>query len=556
MTIVIDNLNESTAQQKFTTMTPPPAKPAATSPKGCLITTPIYYPNAAPHLGHAYCDVAADVLARYYRSTGQTVLLLTGTDEHGQKIARAAADKGISPQAHVDEQSAHFRDLAATLTMSNDDFIRTTEPRHHHAAQAFWRELAASHAPDGQSNVYLGHYAGWYSARDETFFQESELVDGKAPTGAPVEWTEEATYYFRLSAWQDRLLAYFRQYPDAIQPASRRNEVLAFIERGLTDLSISRTGVSWGIPVPDAPGHVMYVWTDALVNYLTAIGFPDRDSQLFQQFWPAKLHLVGKDIIRFHCIIWPAMLMAVGLEPPQQVFAHGFFISGGQKMSKSIGNVVDPFELVRRYGADSFRFYVMSEFAFGQDGDFQEANLAQRHNSMLANDLGNLSQRSLSMLQRYLAGTVPSWPDAARLEAADNALLTLASQNLPAYHQAMTELAYHRALELIWQVITAANQYVDTQAPWSLHKQGSARLPIVLRVLTEVLAWLSVLLTPFMPGSMAALQANLQLPSDRANLVALTSHQPLLPDGATLMPPTPLFPRLDLSAFSKDGDDA
>jgi methionyl-tRNA synthetase len=508
-----------------------------------LITTPIYYPNAAPHLGHAYCDIAADTQARYYRSLGHQVLLLTGTDEHGQKIARAAEDRGLTPQQHVDQQSQHFRDLAAAVTMSNDDFIRTTEPRHHESAQAFWRALASAAAPDGQPNVYLGRYAGWYAARDETFYQEAELVNGLAPTGAPVEWVEEETFYFRLSAWQDRLLAYFNAHPDAIQPASRRNEVLAFIERGLTDLSISRTGITWGIPVPDAPGHVMYVWTDALVNYLSAIGYPDVNSARFQQFWPAKLHLVGKDIIRFHCIIWPAMLMAVGLPVPQRVFAHGFFISGGQKMSKSVGNVVDPFALVERYGADSLRFYVLNEFAFGQDGDFQEGNLVQRHNSMLANDLGNLAQRSLSMIQRYRGGQLPAWVGA---EAAEQALLDLMLAALPLYHHAMEQQAFHKALEAVWQVVTAANQYVDQQAPWTLHKQASPRLDGVLRLLAEVLAWLSVALHPFMPTTMALLQDNLQLADGSRNLLALDSDQALLVDGLQLAPPLPLFPRVEV----------
>ena len=365
------------------------------------ITTPIYYVNDSPHIGHAYTTLACDALARFMRLDGRDVFFLTGTDEHGQKVEKAARDRGTDPQAFTNEVSERFRELARAMGFSNDDFIRTTETRHKRAVMALWEKLVEF------GDIYLGTYAGWYSVRDEAFYAESELVDGKAPTGAPVEWVEEPSYFFRLAAWQDRLLRFYEENPDFVLPATRRNEVVSFVKGGLQDLSVSRTSFTWGIPVPGDSRHVMYVWLDALTNYISAVDYPDTDSPMWQRFWPADVHVVGKDILRFHAVYWPAFLMSAGLPPPKRVFAHGWWTVEGQKMSKSLGNVVAPAELIQKYGLDQTRYFLLREIPFGNDGDFSHAAMVRRLNHDLANDFGNLAQRVLTLIQRNCDAQVP-----------------------------------------------------------------------------------------------------------------------------------------------------
>ncbi|MGB1026228.1 MAG: methionine--tRNA ligase, partial [Rhodospirillaceae bacterium] len=421
------------------------------------VTTPIYYVNDKPHIGHAYTTLACDVLARFKRLDGYDVRFLTGTDEHGQKVEKSAQDAGVDPQAFTDRVSENFRDLAKAMGFTNDDFIRTTEPRHREACQALWKTLLA------RDEIYLGAYEGWYAVRDEAFYTETELSkqpDGNflAPTGAPVEWVSEPSYFFRLSKWQEPLLAHYEANPDFIAPDSRRNEVLSFVKGGMHDLSVSRTTFGWGVPVPDDPDHVMYVWLDALTNYITALGYPETAEEgPYGRFWPADLHMVGKDILRFHAVYWPAFLMAAGLEPPKRVFAHGWWTNEGQKISKSLGNVIDPFELIETYGLDQVRYFLLREVPFGNDGDFSRKAMINRMNGELANDLGNLAQRSLSMIHKNCGKAVPT-PQA--LEAEDTALLEAAQGLLDLVRSGMDRQAFHDALEGIWVVVRAANAYV------------------------------------------------------------------------------------------------
>ncbi|HXM85452.1 MAG TPA: methionine--tRNA ligase, partial [Stellaceae bacterium] len=452
--------------------------------KPFYITTPIYYVNDSPHLGHAYTSVACDALARFMRLDGRRVLFLTGTDEHGQKVAKSARDAGVAPQEFCDRVSQNFRAMTKLMDISNDQFIRTTEPRHVTACQALWREL------EKRGEIYLGRFKGWYSVRDEAFYEESELVGGKAPTGADVEWVEEENYFFKLSAWQDRLLAYYDAHPDFIAPKSRRNEVVSFVKGGLNDLSVSRTSFDWGVPVPGNSKHVMYVWLDALTNYLTAVGYPDTGAADYKTFWPADIHVVGKDIVRFHCVYWPAFLMAAGLEVPKRVFAHGWWTVEGQKMSKSLGNFIAPQQLVEQYGVDAVRYFMLRELPFGADGDFSRRAVVGRINGDLANDFGNLAQRVLSMVQSYCGGKLP---EPGAFKAADENLLASARGLLAKARTEMAEPAFHRALETIWQVVGAANRYVDEQAPWTLRKTDTVRLGTVLYTLAETIRHLAIL---------------------------------------------------------------
>ncbi len=503
-------------------------------PKTFYITTPIYYVNGAPHLGHAYTSIAADAVARWMRLDGADVLFVTGTDEHGQKVEKAALDAGIAPQAFVDEVSGKFRALGQTLNLSNDVFIRTTEARHARACQEIWRRLRENDA------IYLGHYEGWYALRDETFYNEDELhttADGmrRAPTGAPVEWMREPSYFFRLSAWGDRLLEYYDALPDRILPATRRNEVVSFVRGGLKDLAVSRSGLTWGVPVPDDPAHVMYVWLDALVNYMTACGFPDETDPLWR-FWPADIHVVGKDIARFHAVIWPAVCLAAGLPPPKRIVAHGWWTARGEKMSKSLGNAIDGIALVETYGIDAVRFFVLREIPFGNDGDFSDAALIRRLNVELANDLGNLSQRTLSQVAKNLGGVIP---DASPTDA--DAALLAAARALPATLRPLMErMALGDALEEVWKVIRAGNAYVDHQAPWALRKSDPARMVAVLRVLVDTLRIVATVLTPFMPDSMSRMLDQLGVPPEARDLAALDTA---LPSGTILPAPQGIFPR-------------
>jgi methionyl-tRNA synthetase len=509
------------------------------SDKRFYVTTPIYYVNDVPHIGHAYTTLACDVLARFMRLDGYDVRFLTGTDEHGQKVEKAAEAAGMDPQAFVDKVSQNFRDLAKALNFSNDDFIRTTEPRHVRACQDLWRRLVE------RDQIYLGKYAGWYAVRDEAFYGEDELTvtpAGKriAPSGAEVEWVEEPSYFFRLSAWQDRLLAFYEANPDFIAPESRRNEVIAFVKSGLRDLSVSRTTFKWGIPVPGDEAHIMYVWIDALTNYMTAVGYPDTDSAMYRRYWPADLHMVGKDILRFHALYWPAFLMGAGLEPPRRVFAHGWWTNEGQKMSKSLGNALDPHALVAKYGLDPVRYFMLREVPFGNDGDFSHQAMINRMNGELANDFGNLAQRVLSMLQRYLDGVMPAVA-AADLAAADRALLDgSGAALLAAAREHMSAQAFHKALDAIWQVVGDANRYVDEQAPWSLKKTDTARMAVVLGVLVNVVRRLALVVQPFVPNSSATLLDQLVVPSGERNFA---TFEAMVPGGAKLPKPQGVFPR-------------
>ena len=499
------------------------------------ITTPIYYVNGAPHIGHAYTSIAADVMARFKRMDGYDVFFLTGTDEHGQKVEQAALAAGVDPQTYTDRISATFQDMTSAMGVSNDDWIRTTEERHKTSCAELWRRIAAS------GDIYLGDYEGWYAVRDEAFYDESELTtkpDGTkiAPSGAPVAWVKEPSYFFRLSAWQDRLLKYYDEHPEFIAPNSRRNEVISFVKGGLNDLSVSRTTFNWGIPVPDAPGHVMYVWLDALNNYVTGCGFPDPDAARWR-FWPADVHFVGKDIIRFHAVYWPAFLMAAGLPLPHRVTSNGWWLADGEKMSKSLGNVLDPKELVAAFGLDQIRYFLLREKPFGADGSISHAAIISRTNVDLANDLGNLAQRSLSLIARNLGGVLPGrGPDTA----ADTALIQAAEALPGKLREAIERQTFHDGLEDIWKVIRAANAYIDHQAPWALNKTDKVRMGAVLRVLVDTLRTIATLSQPFMPASMAAMLDQLGVPIHARDIAALAAP---LADGIHLPAPKGIFPR-------------
>jgi methionyl-tRNA synthetase len=502
------------------------------------LTTPIYYVNDVPHIGHAYTTLAVDVLARFLRLDGHDVHFLTGTDEHGLKIQRAAEAAGLAPQAFCDQVSARFRGAAEQLGFTHDDFIRTTEPRHRAAVQALWRRLA------DRGQIYLGSYAGWYAVRDEAYYaeDETEVVDGKRralASGAEVAWVEEPSYFFRLSDWTDRLLAFYEANPDFIAPTSRRNEVISFVKRGLQDLSVSRTSFTWGVPVPDDPGHVIYVWLDALANYITAVGFPDTDSPMWKRWWPASLHMIGKDILRFHAIFWPAFLMAADLPPPRRLFVHGWWTIEGRKMSKSLGNAIDPLTISAKYGRDQFRYFLMRELPFGADGDYSHAMMVKRMNTDLANDLGNLAQRVLAMIAKNLAGRVP---EAGAASDADQALLDAARALLPRVREQFTEQGFHRGLEAIWEVVSRANRYIDEQAPWTLRKTDAVRFGTVLVTLVEVIRHLAILVQPVVPDAAARLLDQLAVPSDARTFTHLDPAHAVAP-GTSLPSPEGVFPR-------------
>ncbi len=524
------------------------------------LTTPIYYVNDSPHLGHAYTSVACDALARFKRLDGDRVLFLTGTDEHGQKVAKSARDASVDAQTFCDRVSENFRAMTALMNISNDQFIRTTEPRHIVASQAIWQAIAKSKSPKGRDNLYLGKYSGWYAVRDEAFYGEDEITEGPdgkkhAPSGAEVEWVEEPSYFFRLSDWQDWLLEHYKRHPDFIGPASRRNEVTSFIKSGLTDLSVSRTSFSWGVPVPGDEKHVMYVWLDALTNYLTAVGYPDTTSADFKTFWPADIHVVGKDIVRFHCVYWPAFLAAAGLDLPKRVFAHGWWTVEGQKMSKSLGNFIAPQQLVDEYGVDAVRYFMLRELPFGADGDFSHRAVVGRINGDLANDFGNLAQRVLSFVNKNCGGQIPS---VGQLRQEDRNLLDdarrrtyravkadLTNLDEKGQKKQMLDLspAFHQALETIWSLVSEANSYVDAQAPWKLRTTDSLRMNTVLYVLCEVLRSLGILAQPFVPQAAAKLLDQLAVPDDFVHRCfnALEAH-PLKAE-TQLPKPVGIFPR-------------
>ena len=507
--------------------------------KRYYITTPIYYVNDNPHIGHAYTSLACDVLARFKRLDGYEVKFLTGTDEHGQKVEKSARAAGMEPRAFTDKVSRNFHELAKFMNFSFDDFIRTTEERHRHACQGLWRRLME------REQIYLGTYAGWYAVRDEAFYGESELIDGPgggkiAPSGAEVEWLEEPSYFFRMSAWQEPLLRFFADHPDFILPASRRNEVISFVKGGLHDLSVSRASFQWGIPVPGDADHIIYVWLDALTNYITAIGFPDTGSDEYAAFWPADLHMVGKDILRFHAVYWPAFLMAADLQPPKRVFAHGWWTNEGEKISKSLGNVIDPYHLVDKYGLDQVRYFLLREVPFGNDGDFSHPAMVNRLNGELANDFGNLAQRVLSMIAKNCGGAVPP---PGTLAGDDETLLAEVHGLLEKTRKNMDVQAFHEVLATIWAVIRACNVYTDRQAPWKLKKEDPERMATVLYVLAEAIRNLAILTLPFMPRSMDRMLDQLAVARDRRAFAFLGPGHALVP--VTALPkPEGVFPRL------------
>ena len=502
------------------------------------VTTPIYYVNDKPHIGHAYTTLACDVLARFKRLDGFDVMFLTGTDEHGQKVEKAANDKGVSPQAFTDSVSQNFRDLTDRMNFSNDDFIRTTEARHRAACQKLWSILLE------RGHITLGSYAGWYAVRDEAFYTESEIVDGKAPSGAPVEWVEEPSYFFNLSQWQQPLLDFYEANPDFVGPESRFNEVKSFVKGGLRDLSVSRASFSWGVPVPGDDAHVMYVWLDALTNYVTATGWPTEgefgDAARNERFWPADLHMVGKDILRFHAVYWPAFLMAADLPLPKRVFAHGWWTNEGEKISKSLGNVIDPNSLAEEYGLDQTRYFLMREVPFGNDGDFSQRAMIHRMNGDLANDLGNLSQRVLSMIFKNCNGVMPALPATPTDE--DRGLLDAADALLGQVRGHMDTQAFHEALRVIWQVISEANRYVDSTAPWGLKKTDPERMGEVLAVLAETIRQVAILVQPVMPESAAKILDQIGVAADARGFDQLGGGA-RLNAGVSIAKPEPVFPR-------------
>jgi methionyl-tRNA synthetase len=504
------------------------------------VTTAIAYPNGEPHIGHAYEMVATDAIARWRRLEGREVYFLTGTDEHGLKMVQTAEREGLPTRALADRNAQRFKNLAATLNVSNNDFIRTTEERHFRSAQEIWRRMEAS------GDIYQSTYEGWYSVRDEAYYDSEEVTDGEggkkfAPTGAEVTWVKEPSYFFRLSAFQDRLLKLYEEQPDFIAPKERRNEIISFVKGGLQDISISRTTFDWGIPVPDAPGHVMYVWVDALTNYITGVGFPDDKGAEFQKYWPADLHVIGKDIIRFHTVYWPAFLESAGLAVQKRVFAHGFLTSEGKKMSKSLGNVVDPFGLVDEFGADPVRYYFLREVSWGQDGDWGREKFVNRNNADLANNFGNLAQRSLSMIAKNFGGQMPP----RQIGSAEDAKIV--SEMITAIsrmEEAMVTEQLHDAAGYLIAALSAANLYFAEQAPWGL-KADPERMGSILATTADLVRRAAIAAQPFVPASAAKMLDLLAVPVDERLLQHALDPDSGIPSGTTLPPPEPVFRKFE-----------
>lgn len=489
------------------------------------ITTAISYPNGPPHIGHAYEAIAADVIARFQRSQGRDVHFQTGTDEHGLKMAQTARAEGIEPRALADRMSRLFQEMCDILSVSYDRFIRTSQPDHYRASQAIWKAM------EERGDLYLDRYEGWYSVRDEAYYEEDELVPGEggeklSPQGTPVEWTVEESWFFRLSKYQQPLLDLYAAKPDFIQPDSRRNEVVRFVEGGLKDLSISRTSFDWGVPVPGSDNHVMYVWLDALTNYITGLGYPD-ETELWKRYWPADVHLIGKDVVRFHAVYWPAFLMSAGIELPKMIYGHGFLLSRGEKMSKSVGNVVDPLALAQGFGVDQLRYFLMREVTFGQDGSYSAEAIVNRVNAELANSFGNLAQRTLSMIFKNLEGIIPAAGDATE----DKDLLKRVDQACAELTQRFGDYAFSVGLEAWMGAVFACNAYVDAQAPWALRKTDPERMAAVLGTLVVAVRKLTEAVAPVIPASAEKLLAHI----DSGN------------SGQPIAQPQPLFPRLELS---------
>jgi methionyl-tRNA synthetase len=507
---------------------------ANASDNSFYITTAIAYPNGVPHVGHAYEAIATDALARFARLDGKDVFFLTGTDEHGQKMVQTAQKEGLTPAELATRNAARFKEMDEALNISFDRFIRTSEPAHHRSTQELWKRMQAN------GDIYLDSYAGWYSVRDEAYYAEDETTVGedkvrRGPQGTPVEWVEESSYFFKLSAYQDKLLALY-EATDFIGPESRKNEVTSFVKGGLKDLSISRTTFDWGIKVPGDDKHVMYVWVDALTNYITGIGFPD-ESDTNWKYWPADVHIIGKDIIRFHAVYWPAFLMSAGIPVPKRVYAHGFLFNRGEKMSKSVGNVVDPFNLAEQYGVDQLRYFLLREVSFGQDGSYSHEAIVNRTNADLANDLGNLAQRSLSMIGKQYAGVLPTPGD---FSDNDKAILAQADAMLEQARTAMATQQIHQALNAIWAVVAEANRYFAGEAPWALAKTDPAKQATVLYTTAEVVRQVAILAQPVMPASCAKLLDVLGIAPDARDFAAIPTR---IKPGTPLPAPTGVFPR-------------
>jgi len=502
------------------------------------ITTAIAYPNGAPHIGHAYEAIATDAIARFMRLDGYDVFFLTGTDEHGQKILQTAAKEKLTARELLERNVPRFQAMDKRLNCSNDDFIRTTEERHHRSSAEIWERMEKA------GDIYLGKYSGWYSVRDEAYYDEAETKlndkgERLGPQGTPVEWVEEESYFFRLSAYQDKLLDLYTRRPDFVLPKERLNEVTSFVKRGLQDLSISRTTFDWGIPVPGRSKHVMYVWVDALTNYITGVGFPDTESGAFRRYWPADLHVIGKDIVRFHAVYWPAFLMSAGIEVPRRIFSHGFLFNRGEKMSKSVGNVIDPFALADAYGVDQLRYFLLREVPFGQDGTYSHEAIVNRINADLANDLGNLAQRSLSMVARQLGGVLPK---PGPFSEADKTMLAAADAMIGKAREAMKTQQLHQVLNAVWAVVADTNRYFAGEAPWALAKTDPARQGTVLYVTAEVVRQVAILCLPYMPASAGKLLDLLAVPAEERTFADLGGGRRIAA-GATLPAPGPVFPR-------------
>ena len=501
------------------------------------ITSAIPYANGAPHIGHAYERIAQDAIVRFKRLDGEDVLSLSGMDEHGQKMQQTAAREGLTPQGLADRTAEQFLAMNRLLGTEADDIVRTTEPRHRIAAQEIWRRMEV------RGDIYLSSYKGWYSVRDEAFHDEGDLVDGPdgtrlAPTGTPVEWVEEESWFFRLSAYGDRLLAHYAAHPDFVTPEKYRNEVVSFVSRGLKDLSISRTAFDWGVPVPGDPKHVMYVWVDALTNYLTGTGFPDSTDPR-ARFWPADAHLIGKDISRFHAVFWPAFLMSAGIPLPRRIVVHGFLFNKGEKMSKSVGNVISPATLAEHYGVDPLRYFFLREVPFGQDGSYSHEAIVARINADLANGIGNLAQRSLSMIAKNCEGMVPDW---GVLTEPDRDILAEADALLGRARESMEHYALHDYLAAVWRVIGAADRYFAGEEPWVKRKTDPARMGTVLAVVAEVVREIAILVQPVMPTAMTKLLDFLAVPLEARDFAHLGPEHRLA-TGTPLPAPSGVFPR-------------
>ncbi|MGJ5019953.1 methionine--tRNA ligase [Bradyrhizobium oligotrophicum] len=501
------------------------------------VTTAIAYPNGNPHIGHAYEAIATDAIARFARLDGKDVFFLTGTDEHGLKMVQTAQNEGLTPSELATRNAGRFREMDERLNVSFDRFIRTTEPAHHNSVQAIWTRMREN------GDIYADTYAGWYSVRDEAYYAEDETVVGednvrRGPQGTPVEWVEEKSYFFRLSAYQDRLLALYENQPDFIGPDARRNEIISFVKGGLKDLSISRTTFDWGVRVPHDDEHVMYVWVDALTNYITGVGFPDESDPNWK-YWPADVHVIGKDIIRFHAVYWPAFLLSAGVPVPKRVYAHGFLFNRGEKMSKSVGNVVDPFNLADQYGVDQLRYFFLREVPFGQDGNYNHEAIVARINADLANDLGNLAQRSLSMISKQLGGVLP---EPGEFSANDKAILAEADAMIGAARKAMATQQIHQWLNAVWSVVAEANRYFAGEAPWALAKTDPARQHTVLYVTAEVIRQVAILTQPVMPAASAKLLDSLGIPEDERTFARLGGELRIAA-GTQLPAPQAVFPR-------------